>query len=253
MENYTVKENSVVKVVVSKGENIKIVPNVVGKEQSEAESEIKAEELKVEVVQEASSRIEAGYVIRQEPEADEEVNAGETVKIYVSTGIKQITMEHVIGQTEEDAKKTLTDLGFEVTVVYEEDTSKDDGVVLKQSIDVGTTVDEGTKVTITVNQVVETKQVGVVINVLKITGGYTEPVEGEEPSTESPNVNITVNKETRTGISKNEPAYSGITLSGRDGENLTIDLSITDAGTGEVIYSTSQTVRIGSQDTVTFE
>ena len=253
MENYTVKENSVVKVVLSKGENIKIVPDVVGKEQAEAETEIKAEELKVEVVQEASSKIQAGYVIRQEPEADEEVNAGETVKIYVSTGIKQITMEHVIGKTEDEAKKTLTDLGFDVNVVYEEDTSKEDGIVLKQSIDVGETVDEGTKVTITVNKVVETKQIGVIINVLKLTGGYTEPVEGEEPSTESPNVNITVNKETRTGISKNEPAYSGITLSGRDGENLTIDLSITDAGTGEVIYSTSQTVRIGSQDTVTFE
>ena len=203
MENYTVKENSVVKVVVSKGENIKIVPNVVGKEQSEAELEIKAEELKVEVVQEASSRIEAGYVIRQEPEADEEVNAGETVKIYVSTGIKQITMEHVIGQTEEDAKKTLTDLGFEVTVVYEEDTSKDDGVVLKQSIDVGTTVDEGTKVTLTVNKVEALKEGTVNVNVKSLIGNTTQPdVNQVDQVVNTVNVRITVTSE---GVE--EPVY----------------------------------------------
>ena len=33
-------------------------------------------------------------------------------------------MEHVVGEKEADAKKTLTDLGFDVDIVYEEDTSK---------------------------------------------------------------------------------------------------------------------------------
>ena len=252
IDGYLVKEESTIKLVVSKGENIKVVPNVVGDEQAEAEERIRAEELEAKVVEESSNRIEAGYVIRQEPDADEELNAGETVTIYVSTGIKQITMTHVIGQTEDEAKKALTDLGFDVTVVYEEDTSKDDGVVLKQSLDVGTTVDDGTEVTLTVNQVAETKTVNVIINLLKITGGYTEPEEGVE-ATESPNVNITVNDETRTGISKNETEYSGITLTGKDGESLRVSLSITDSQTGSVIYSTSKTIRVGTDDTVTFE
>ncbi len=253
LEGYTVKEESTVKLVISLGENIKIVPDVVGKTQEEAEEAIKAEELEVEIIQEASSEIQAGYVTRQEPDADEELNAGETVKVYVSTGVKQITMEHVIGETEADARKTLEDLGFEVKVVYEEDTSKDDGTVLRQSIDVGTTVDDGTEVTLTVNKVTETKSVGVIINVLKITGGYTEPAEGETATT-SPNVDITVNDETRTGVSKNETAYSGnITLSGRDGETLKVSLTIKDSGTGNVIYSTSKNVTLGSQDTITFE
>ena len=169
-------------------------------------------------------------------------------------------MEHVIGQTEDEAKKTLTDLGFDVTVVYEEDTSKDDGIVLKQSIDVGTTVDEGTKVTLTVNKVAETKTVNVVINLLKITGGYTEPTEGDGTTegstgatTGSSTVNITVNDETRTGISKNETAYSGITLSGKVGERLDVKLSISDPTTDNVIYSTTKTITVGSKDTVTFE
>ena len=260
LEGYTVKEGSTVKLVLSKGENIKIVPKVTGQSREEAEQAIKAEELEVEVKEEASSKVEAGYVIRQEPAANEELNAGETVTIYVSTGVKQITMKHVIGQTEDEAKKTLTDLGFDVTVVYEEDTSKDDGIVLKQSIDVGTTVDEGTKVTLTVNKVAETKTVNVVINLLKITGGYTEPTEGDGTTegstgatTGSSTVNITVNDETRTGISKNETAYSGITLSGKVGERLDVKLSISDPTIDNVIYSTTKTITVGSQDTVTFE
>ena len=253
MEGYLVKEDSTVKIVISKGENIKPVPDVVGKTREEAEAELKATEFQVEVIEEASDKVEAGYVIRQDPEGDKEKNAGETIKIYVSTGIKQITMEHVIGQKEADAKKTLTDLGFEVNVVYEEDTSKDDGTVLKQSIDVGTTVDEGTEVTLTVNRVAETREVNIIINVLSLTGGYTPPTDGQEVTTDGATVDITVNEETRTDISKNEESYSGITLSGKEGETLKISLSIRQSGAGNVIYSTSKTIKIGEENTVIFE
>ena len=70
--------------------------------------------------------------------------------------------------------KTLTDIGFEVEVVYEEDTSKDDGVVLRQSIDVGTTVDDGTKVTLTVNKIQEIKNGTVNINLKSLIGEEIE-------------------------------------------------------------------------------
>src|SRR5699024_6094786 len=120
-----------------------------------------------------------------------------TVIVYVSSGTKQITMENVVGQKEADAKKTLTDLGFEVKVEYSEDTSKDNGVVLEQSISSGTSVDDGSEVTLTVNKIVATKSIDVVINLKKITGGYTEPVQDpnsiEPPTTtESPTVNVEV-------------------------------------------------------------
>ena len=169
-DGYLVKEGSTIKLVLSKGENIKIVPRATGMTREEAEQAITAEELEVEVVEEASDKVEAGYVIRQDPAAEEELNAGEKVTIYVSTGIKQITMEHVVGKSEDEAKKTLTDLGFDVTVVYEEDTSKDDGVVLRQSLDVGTTVDDGTKVTLTVNRIEEIKNGTVNINLKSLIG-----------------------------------------------------------------------------------
>lgn len=195
MDGYVVKEDSIVKIVISKGENIKIVPKVTGLAREEAEKEIEKEELKVEVIEQASSKVEAGYVIKQEPEAEEKVNAGETVKIYVSTGIKQITMEHVIGKKEDGAKKTLTDLGFEVNVVYEENTSKDDGVVLKQSLDVGTTVDEGTKVTITVNKIEKIKEGTLNINLKSLTGGVIEKDDEGNEINPTVKLKITVNGE----------------------------------------------------------
>lgn len=180
MENYQIKEKSTVKLVISKGTDIKIVPKVTGKTFEEAQQEIEELELVIEKVEESSSKVEAGYVIRQTPEPESELNSGETVTVYVSTGEKQISMEHTIGEKESTAKKKLTNLGFDVSIVYEEDTSKDDGVVLKQSIDAGSTVKEGTKVTLTVNKIEKLKQGTVNINLKSITGGIEKDADGNE-------------------------------------------------------------------------
>lgn len=191
MENYTIKEKSTVKIVVSKGTNTKVVPKVTGETYDDAVKLLEEQELVVEKIEEASSKIEAGYVIKQEPDADTELNAGETVKIYVSTGVKQITMEYVIGEKEADAKKKITGIGFKVSIVYEEDTSKDDGIVLKQSIDTGATVKDGTKVTLTVNKIAQTKNGTVNINLKSLTGGV---IDKDEEGTE---INPTVKLEVR--------------------------------------------------------
>ncbi len=190
LDGYTVKENSTVKIVVSKGENIKIVPKVIGETVDSATELLKAEELEIEVVEEASSTVEAGIIIRQDPEADSELNAGETVTVYVSTGTKQITMVDVLGDKESDAKQRLTELGFEVNVEYDEDTTKEDGVVLEQSINSGTTVDDGTEVTLTVNKIEQLKDATVHINLKSL---LNEPIEKDENGEEiNPEVQVTV-------------------------------------------------------------
>ena len=114
--------------------------------------------LKAEIVEETSRTVEEGYVISQEVEADSEAYAGDTIKIHVSTGtgIKQVTVQNVVGQTEANAKSTLEGQGLKVTINYVEATSNA-GKVTAQSVSAGTTVDEGTTVTLTVNQVAETK------------------------------------------------------------------------------------------------
>ena len=104
-------------------------------------------------------------------------------------------MPYVIGDTEEEAKKKLE--GLTVTVVYEEDMSKTDGRVLKQSIEAGTTIEEKTKVTITVNKIEEIK-IGVVkLNLKSFLGSESEIKLDENGQEINPTVNvkITVNDE----------------------------------------------------------
>ena len=174
MEKYNkVKQGSTVKVVISKGQEKTVVPNVKGKEREEAIKLIEEAKLKAEVIEETSKTVKQGYVVSQEIEPDTEALAGDTIKIHVSigTGIKQVTVVNVVGQSEADAKKTLEDLGLKVNIAYEEDTNKDSGIVLKQSTDVGKVVDEGTTITITVNKLEEMKEVSVFVNVKSLLGG----------------------------------------------------------------------------------
>ena len=158
-EGATIPENSTIELTVSKGIETVEMQKVVGMKYDEAERLLKEElKLEVEKIEETSETVEKDYVIRQEPEEGTELETGDTVKVYVSigTGIKEVSVPYVIGDTEEDAKTKLADL--EVTVVYEEDMTRTDGRVLRQSIEAGETVDEGTKITITVNRIEERKQ-----------------------------------------------------------------------------------------------
>ena len=275
LEGYTVKENSTVKLAISKGENIKIVPKVVGEEVEAARELLKAEELEIEVIEENSDEVEAGIIIRQEPKADEEVNAGSTVKVYVSAGIKQITMTNVVGKTEADAKKELEDIGFVVNVEYEEDTSKDDGIVLRQTVDEGTTVNDGTTVMIVVNRIEERFTVGVSINVYKLTSSYRgnsgiQGIGGEnttggettevgttgEDTTGITTVTVQVNDETRSDVSVTETAYNmgNLTFTGKKDEEQKVTLIITDPSNNNArIYSTSKTIKFGTTETLVFD
>ena len=197
-EGATVKENTIVKVKISKGPEIVKMIKVVGMKYEDAERQLKDElHLNVEKIEETSKTVEKEYVIKQEIEEGKDIKVGETVKLYVSigTGLKEIAMPYVIGDTEEEAKKKLE--GLTVTVVYEEDMSKTDGRVLKQSIEAGTTIEEKTKVTITVNKIEEIK-IGVVkLNLKSFLGSESEIKLDENGQEINPTVNvkITVNDE----------------------------------------------------------
>ena len=197
INNYSVKEGSTVTVVISKGMEQTKVPNVMWMEYSKAESLLTDAGLEIEKVEETSQKIEAGYVISQEIDANTEVQKGTKIKIHVSTGtgIKKVTVTSVIGKSSEEAKKILTDLKLEVNVVEDEDTSKSDGVVLKQSVDPGTSVEEGSAITITVNKIEKNKQGTVNINVKALANRHLPKSSDEEDdntTTTSNNVKITV-------------------------------------------------------------
>ena len=166
-----IKQNTDVKVVVSLGTETTTVPKLKGLTKDEAEDAAKSSKIKLEFVDEISKTVEAGVIIKQEKEEGETVNAGDTVKVYVSigTGIKQVAVVSVLYKDEETAKQTLQDLGLTVNVEYGEDKTRGNGVVLKQSIESGKTVDEGSTITITVNKLAELKTGTVTINVKSLT------------------------------------------------------------------------------------
>ena len=192
-EGATVKENTTVKLKISKGSEMVEMIKVVGMTYEEAEQKLKDElHLNVERKEETSKTVEKDIVIKQDIAEGKQIKVGETVTLTVSigTGLKDVAMPYVIGDTEAEAKKKLADLT--VIVAYEEDMSKADGKVLKQSIEAGTTVEEKTKVTITVNRIEEIKTGIVKINVQSLLGDKAVIKRDETGNEINPTVKVKV-------------------------------------------------------------
>ena len=254
VEGYNrVKQGSTVKVVVSKGTEKTKVPKVIGMSKDDAIEAIEDAKLKAEIVEEASKKIEEGYVISQETDANTEVNAGETIKIHVSTGTEKVTVPGVIGKSQDEAKKALQDLGFVVTVTTTEDSSKDNGVVLKQSLDEGKTVEKGSAITITVNTYEASKSAQVTIDVKSYLPKSTTSSSNEESSNnveKTANVKVTVSNN-GTGFSKNNVSSTVTDTIFGKGE-VTITITITGTS-GEQYYSGSKVINLNNTDSVTFK
>ena len=256
MEVYNkVKEGSTVTVVVSLGTEKTTVPNVKGKTQEEAEQLLEDAKLTAQVVEENSKTVEEGYVISQETDPETEVNAGDTVIIHVSTGTEKATVPDVVGKSQADAKTTLEDLGFEVTVTTAEDSSKDTGIVLKQSLDSGKSVEKGSAITITVNSFEASKTMNVSINVKSITGGYKDSSNSDnetESNDVAKTVSITLKSGNTTlysdsGVDKNTTNKT-TTINGKGSMDLT--LTITDSNGGS--WTRTKSVNFSSDTSVSF-
>lgn len=254
VEGYNkVKEGSTVKVVLSKGTEKTKVPKVAGMSKDDAISAIENAKLKAEIVEETSKKVQEGYVISQETDANTEVDAGETVKIHVSTGVEKATVPGVVGKSQDEAKKALQDLGFVVTVTTAEDSSKENGVVLKQSLDEGKTVEKGSAITITVNTYEASKSAQVTIDVKSYLPKTDASLSNEESSSnvgKTANVKVTVSNN-GTGFSKNNVASTVTDTIYGKGE-VTITITITGTS-GESYYSGSKVINLNNTDSVTFK
>ena len=170
-DNYKVLENSVLKVTVSKGLEMTNIPKLVGLTKQEAENELNKAGLKMEIKEETSEKIEQNYVISQEPEEGKEIPKGSTVAMTVSLGrgIEEVDVPNVIGKTEEEAKKAIEGAKLKAQVKYEENTSKSDGIVIKQDKEGGSKADEGSTITITVNKWPESHKATINVKLKEIT------------------------------------------------------------------------------------
>ena len=90
-----------------------------------------------------------------------------------------IEVKNVVGMMEEEARDTLS--GLKIKIVYENDPTKENGVVLSQSAEEGTKLKRGDTITLTVNDVSEPTD----------PGGGDEPTDNNE--VEEPNSPIDTN------------------------------------------------------------
>ena len=177
----TVKEGETITIWVSKGEKIVNVPEaLVGKTKDEVVSKIEEQELKVEIVEEASDVMEAGKVIRVEPAEKSEAPAGSTIKVVVSTGIEQVQVPDLKGKTEEEAKAAIAAVGLKHKATKTtSDAGKENGKIVEQDIVAGSVVDKGTPITITLNKFDEVKTGSINVNVSSALGGYSVKYDPE--------------------------------------------------------------------------
>ena len=216
-DNFKIKEKSTISVVISKGTETTTVPKVIGMKYDEAVKALEEAKLEVEKVEEASKTVEAGIVISQETAANTTANAGDKVTIHVSTGVAQAEVPSVMGKTEAEARTAITDKNLKVEVKYDSDTSKENGVVIAQSVNAGKEVDEGTTITITVNKFEETKEATIDVNVKSVTGGYDASNEDLKESDKKKDLKITVDGDTvyNKKVDLNSTTINSVTISGK--------------------------------------
>jgi serine/threonine-protein kinase len=145
-----VDRGSDVQVIVSIGPAPVEVPDVAGRDQVEATQLLNQAGFRVTKSTEASSSVPSGSVIGTNPAAGTPAPRGSTVTIIVSSGPGEQEVPDVVGDSQSDATQTLTDAGFNVRVVEVPSTPQNDGLVIAQDPDAGTTAESGSQVTITV-------------------------------------------------------------------------------------------------------
>ena len=151
------KKDAKITLYVSMGPVTKKVPDVSGKTESAAVSELKSAGFKTVVTEMPDEDVEAGLVIKTDPQRTETVAEGAEITVYVSTGkpTKNVKVSDVVGMTKEAAEKELKDKGL-VPQIEEVDITLDDkfyptGYVVKQEpASSSSEIPEGTTVKIQV-------------------------------------------------------------------------------------------------------
>ena len=145
-----------VTMLVSKGEQLEPVPDVLGLSRSSAESQLRNAGFVPNVERENSDEPE-DTVIAQDPGPGGAVPTGTIVSITVSTGAGSIVVPNVEGQPRDTAISTLQGRGVTNIKVVEQETDDEtlDDRVTDQAPSAGTRIRQGDRVTIFVAVFVE--------------------------------------------------------------------------------------------------
>ena len=144
-----------VAIAVSQGTQKYAVPDVTNVDQDEAVASLEALGFTVRKVSEESTMeagIEKGKAIRTEPKAGAEAEAGQTIVLYISTGIAvdEVKVPELVDKTMEEVEIECAHLNL-ILVSEEVDSEKPEGTILEQSIEPGEIVVSGTEIAVKVS------------------------------------------------------------------------------------------------------
>lgn len=142
-----------------------VVPDVTSMTYAKASAILGKQDLIAVRIDEPSSTVAQGNVIRTDPGANTAVVKGQKVEIYVSKGPQTSTVPTLVGLPQTGAEQAITDAGLQVgTETPQDDPNQAAGTVLSADQQPGTTIPTGT----VVNLVLASGQV-VIVDVT----GYT--------------------------------------------------------------------------------
>jgi serine/threonine protein kinase len=139
---------SPLELTVSNGPKTVKVPDVTERDYRDAQNELDSLEIKFKVEEEESEDVEKDFVIRTEPKAGEEITPDTVVVVYVSKGteVKMTKVPNLVGKTEIDAQRLLSDAKLALGKVLPDGVTK--GIVYKQAPEAYSDLAPGESVTI---------------------------------------------------------------------------------------------------------
>ncbi|MEO0099775.1 MAG: TonB family protein [candidate division WOR-3 bacterium] len=199
--NESLRKGETVKVILSKGEKLIAVPNLIGKELKEAERTLNSLGLKIKIEREDfSENIPANAVVDQNPPSGKNLKAGGVVEVVLSKGkkpavVKIIKVPPLIGKKKEEAEKIIADLNLRLIIEEEYANEFPAGIIFKQIPEAGAELKEGDILKIIESKGPELVRVPLLINEEKKSAekilsslGLKIKIEGEEFSELPPGV-----------------------------------------------------------------
>ena len=212
------KKGDSVSIVVSSGEILFEVPNVVGSDRATAEAALKNAGFSVMVDEQYSENVASGQVISQSETAGTSIKKNSTVLIVVSKGAQTITVPNVVGKDSDAAIKAMTDAGLSVSTQQQSSDTVAAGKVISQSVGANTSVKPGTPVTLIVSSGVEKVTVPDVVgsalaNAQSALSGCGLSASVSEQYSDNVAAGVVISQSVAAGSSVNKGSSVGIVVS----------------------------------------
>ena len=147
-----VDPEGLVTVIVSKGKERFIIPDLVGLKPDVAQGLIEENKLVVgEIVEEFSGDLPKGLILRTSPVSGERVKRDTPLTLFISKGVEQVSLGDYKGKSGEQALNELVEAGFEVKTRYIFSEDLPAGAVVSQTPGSGE-ADKGSTITLIVSK-----------------------------------------------------------------------------------------------------